>query len=76
MSITFKQLKSEIDGELEWLALDKDANILTSAKDLIDVKRVLYFRGKWQAIAPPVCTANWLVDDWIKLIDACEGWKA
>lgn len=76
MNISFKQLKSEIDGELEWLALDKDANILTSAKDLIDVKRVLYFRGKWQAIVPPVSTDSWLVDDWITLIDACEGWRA
>ena len=75
MSITFKQIKYG-DGQLNWLALDKDSNILAERKELIGVKRALYFRGKWRASVPLVSTASWSLDDWIKLIDACEGWRA
>ncbi len=33
-----------------------------------------YRNGLYRFKAPPVCTANWNTESWIKWIDACDGW--
>lgn len=33
-----------------------------------------YKNGQYRFKAPPVCTARWDDDAWIKWIDACNGW--
>lgn len=33
-----------------------------------------YEKGQYRFKAPPVCTARWDTDAWIKFIDAYNGW--
>lgn len=37
-------------------------------------RRVAYMDGKYRFKAPPVCHAHWTVDDWMRYVDACDGW--
>ena len=38
-------------------------------------KRIMYKNGQYQFKAPPVCTAQWDIDAWIKFVDTCNGWR-
>ena len=40
-----------------------------------DEKVKAYNEDKWSCPVPPVCTARWDVDSWIKWIDAEGHWN-
>jgi len=46
----------------------------TTTNLTMDEKRVLFHADKFKFIPPPVCSAGWTVDSWIKWIDTCNGW--
>jgi len=37
-------------------------------------KVTMYRAGQYRFKCPPVCTAFWDTDSWIKWIDACGAW--
>lgn len=37
-------------------------------------KREAYLAGFYVFSPPPVCTAFWRIDDWIRMIDLSSGW--
>ena len=38
-------------------------------------KKEAYKEGWYVFSVPPVCTAYWTDEDWIKWIDGCNGWR-
>lgn len=37
-------------------------------------RRVAYENGRYSFTVPPVVHGHWSVADWMKHIDACDGW--
>lgn len=57
--------------ELERLRLDdaNGRNVYTLAE-----KRALYHAGRYSFPPPPVPSAAWQEDDWIRYVDGCGQW--
>lgn len=37
-------------------------------------RRVAYENGRYSIEVPPVHTGNWTIADWMRWVDACDGW--
>ena len=56
--------------------LDESGPVATLRNLTDEEKRRRFRAGEYRFKAPPVCTVFWGEGDWIKWVDACEGWTA